>query len=81
MAVAAENLVGPEGKGLRVAFTGLNTERILTSSLCTGIGRYALNKAVDYANSRRVWDQPIGAHQASPTHLRPLTFILRPPGS
>lgn len=63
VAVPVENLVGPEGKGLRVAFTGLNTERILTSSLCTGIGRYALNKAVDYANSRRVWDQPIGAHQ------------------
>lgn len=64
VAVPAENLVGPEGRGLRVAFTGLNTERILTSSLCTGIGRYALNKAVDYAKSRRVWDQPIGAHQA-----------------
>lgn len=61
--VPAENLVGVEGKGLAVAFTGLNTERILTSSLCTGIGRYALTKAVTYANERRVWDQPIGAHQ------------------
>lgn len=62
--VDAENLVGLEGKGLRVAFTGLNTERILTSSLCTGIGRYALNKATTYVNERRVWGQPIGAHQA-----------------
>jgi alkylation response protein AidB-like acyl-CoA dehydrogenase len=62
--VHAENLVGLEGKGLRVAFTGLNTERILTSSLCTGIGRYALNKATTYVNERRVWGQPIGAHQA-----------------
>jgi alkylation response protein AidB-like acyl-CoA dehydrogenase len=61
--VPTENLVGAEGKGLAVAFTGLNTERILTSSLCTGIGRYALAKAVTYANERRVWDQPIGAHQ------------------
>ncbi|TAM69769.1 acyl-CoA dehydrogenase family protein [Mycobacterium sp.] len=64
VAVPAENLVGAEGRGLAVAFTGLNTERILTSSLCTGIGRYALNKAVGYANERRVWDVPIGAHQA-----------------
>lgn len=64
VAVPAENLVGSEGRGLAVAFTGLNTERILTSSLCTGIGRYALNKAVSYANERRVWDVPIGAHQA-----------------
>src|SRR4029453_12084657 len=62
--VHAENLVGLEGKGLGVAFTGLNTERILTSSLCTGIGRYALNKATTYVNERRVWGQPIGAHQA-----------------
>ena len=62
--VPAENLIGLENKGLAVAFTGLNTERILTSSLCTGIGRYALGKAVSYANDRRVWDVPIGAHQA-----------------
>jgi alkylation response protein AidB-like acyl-CoA dehydrogenase len=62
--VHAENLIGQEGKGLRVAFTGLNTERILTSSLCTGIGQYALDKATAYVNQRRVWGQPIGAHQA-----------------
>jgi len=62
--VPVENLIGDEDNGLAVAFTGLNTERILTSSLCTGIGRYALRKAVHYANERRVWSQPIGAHQA-----------------
>ncbi len=62
--VHADNLIGQEGKGLRVAFTGLNTERILTSSLCTGIGQYALGKATAYVNERRVWGQPIGAHQA-----------------
>jgi alkylation response protein AidB-like acyl-CoA dehydrogenase len=61
--VPVANRVGGEGKGLAVAFTGLNTERILTSSICTGIGRYALRKAVAYANERRVWDTPIGAHQ------------------
>jgi alkylation response protein AidB-like acyl-CoA dehydrogenase len=61
--VPAENLIGEENRGLSVAFTGLNTERILTSSICTGIGRYALRKAVAYANQRQVWDRPIGAHQ------------------
>jgi alkylation response protein AidB-like acyl-CoA dehydrogenase len=64
VAVPAENLIGLEGKGLRVAFTGLNTERILTSSLCTGIGRYALRRATTYVKERQVWGQPIGAHQA-----------------
>jgi alkylation response protein AidB-like acyl-CoA dehydrogenase len=62
--VPADRLVGPEGKGLAVGFTGLNTERILTSSICTGIGRYALDKAVRYANERSVWGKPIGSHQA-----------------
>jgi alkylation response protein AidB-like acyl-CoA dehydrogenase len=62
--VPAENMIGAEGRGLDVAFTGLNTERILTSSLCTGIGQYALRKAVAYARERQVWSQPIGAHQA-----------------
>jgi alkylation response protein AidB-like acyl-CoA dehydrogenase len=62
--VPAENLIGAEGDGLKVAFTGLNTERILTSSLCTGVGRYALHRAVSYANERKVWSAPIGAHQA-----------------
>ena len=62
--IPAENLVGPEGRGLSVAFTGMNTERTLTSSLCTGIGRYALRKAAAYASERRVWDVPIGGHQA-----------------
>jgi alkylation response protein AidB-like acyl-CoA dehydrogenase len=61
--VPAENLIGAEGQGLKVAFTGLNTERILTSSICTGIGRYALAKAVRYANERSVWGTPIGSHQ------------------
>jgi alkylation response protein AidB-like acyl-CoA dehydrogenase len=62
--VPVANLIGAENRGLAVAFTGLNTERILTSSICTGIGRYAMRKAIAYAKNRRVWAQPIGAHQA-----------------
>jgi alkylation response protein AidB-like acyl-CoA dehydrogenase len=62
--VPGDQLIGSEGRGLAVAFTGLNTERILTSSICTGIGRYALAKAVAYARERSVWGVPIGAHQA-----------------
>jgi alkylation response protein AidB-like acyl-CoA dehydrogenase len=61
--VPAGDVVGEEGRGLAVAFTGLNTERILASSICTGIGRYGLAKAVRYANERSVWGTPIGAHQ------------------
>lgn len=58
------SLVGEEGGGLRQLFVGLNPERILSAAVCSGIGRYALNKAAPYARDRVVWDQPIGAHQA-----------------
>jgi alkylation response protein AidB-like acyl-CoA dehydrogenase len=64
VSVPAEHVIGECDRGLAVAFTGLNAERILTSSICTGIGRYALAKAAAYARSRTVWDRPIGAHQA-----------------
>jgi alkylation response protein AidB-like acyl-CoA dehydrogenase len=79
--VPCENLVGTEGRGLAVAFSGLNTERILTSSLCTGIGRYALAKAVAYARERRVWETPIGSHQAishplAAAHIRMQAALL-----
>lgn len=56
-------LIGTEGEGLRQVFVGLNPERILTAALENGIARYALEKAVSYANERVVWGVPIGTHQ------------------
>jgi alkylation response protein AidB-like acyl-CoA dehydrogenase len=44
--VAADRRVGPEDDGLRVAFTGLNTERVLTGAICTGVGMYALDRVI-----------------------------------
>jgi alkylation response protein AidB-like acyl-CoA dehydrogenase len=61
--VPADRLVGGQDEGLRVVFAGLNPERILSAALATGIGRYALDRAVTYARERRVWNVPIGTHQ------------------
>ena len=33
------------------------------AALGNGIGRYALDKAADYARNRHVWGTPIGSHQ------------------
>jgi len=63
VAVGEEALIGTAGAGLRQVFAGLNPERILAAALCNGVGRYAISKASDYARTRRVWSQPIGAHQ------------------
>ena len=61
--VPADRLLGDEHEGLRQVFVGLNPERIMSASICTGIGRYALDRAAAYANEREVWGVPIGRHQ------------------
>jgi alkylation response protein AidB-like acyl-CoA dehydrogenase len=58
-----ERLIGGEGGGLGVLFDGLNPERIMGASISTGVARLALEKGAAYARERRVWGQPIGAHQ------------------
>src|SRR6201996_8803597 len=59
-----EDVVGEVDSGFGILFKSLNPERILVASICCGLGRYALNRAVAYANERRVFkDVPIGAYQ------------------
>ncbi|MER7736547.1 acyl-CoA dehydrogenase [Streptomyces erythrochromogenes] len=60
----ASALVGDEDAGLLQLFAGLNPERIMTAAFAIGMGRYALARAVEYAKTRQVWKEPIGAHQA-----------------
>ncbi|MGP3922672.1 acyl-CoA dehydrogenase family protein [Streptomyces sp. 8N616] len=60
----ADALVGDEDAGLLQLFAGLNPERIMTAAFALGMGRHALAQAVDYARTRTVWKDPIGAHQA-----------------
>jgi len=61
--VPATALVGKPGEGFRAVFSGLNPERVTAAAISNGISRYALDKAVKYANERSVWNSPIGAHQ------------------
>jgi alkylation response protein AidB-like acyl-CoA dehydrogenase len=60
----ADALVGTQDAALMQLFAGLNPERIMAASFAIGMGRYALNKGVEYAKTRSVWNTPIGAHQA-----------------
>ena len=64
MPVPQEDLIGKEGKGFHYMLHGLNPERILIAAEAVGIGRAALSRAVDYANSRVVFGRPIGQNQA-----------------
>src|ERR1700743_3186540 len=57
-------VVGEIDKGFGILFKSLNPERILVGSICCGLGRYALNRAVEYVKERKVFNNvPIGAYQ------------------
>jgi acyl-CoA dehydrogenase len=58
-----EDVIGTKGMGLYQLFDTVNPERLLGSAGAIGSGRNAIERAVDYASDRVVFDQPIGAHQ------------------
>ena len=59
----ADALVGSEDAAIAQLFAGLNPERIMGAASAIGMGRFAIDKAVDYVKTRQVWKTPIGAHQ------------------
>ena len=59
----ADALVGSEDAAIAQLFAGLNPERIMGAASAVGMGRFAINKAIDYVKTRQVWKTPIGAHQ------------------
>ncbi|HEX8649405.1 MAG TPA: acyl-CoA dehydrogenase [Pyrinomonadaceae bacterium] len=62
--VPAENVLGGEGNGLRVAFNSLDNGRIGIGALSTGIAQGALDEALKYAKERQAFGQAIAEFQA-----------------
>ncbi|MGI0079989.1 MAG: acyl-CoA dehydrogenase family protein, partial [Nitrososphaerales archaeon] len=63
LVVPAENVVGEEGKGFYHILDGMNAERILVSSECIGDSYWFIEKSVEYAKQRIVFDRKIGENQ------------------
>ncbi|MGE3540731.1 MAG: acyl-CoA dehydrogenase family protein [Candidatus Tectimicrobiota bacterium] len=61
--VQQADLVGQEGEGFYHIIDGLNPERIVIAAEAIGIGKAALEKAVQYAKERTVFGRAIGANQ------------------
>lgn len=61
--IAECDRVGEEGKGFEYILHGLNPERILIAAEAVGLGQVALDKAVQYAKERIVFNRPIGQNQ------------------
>lgn len=61
--IPQDSLIGDEGRGFKYILDGMNAERILIAAECIGDGRFFLDRAVAYANSREIFGGPIGKNQ------------------
>jgi acyl-CoA dehydrogenase len=61
--VPADSLIGEAGQGFAYILDGMNAERVLVASESIGDGRWFVEKAVQYAKERVIFDKPIGANQ------------------
>ena len=62
--VPAENLIGEEGQGYKIALSGLEGGRIGIASQSVGMARAAFEAALAYAKERESFGTPIFDHQA-----------------
>ena len=62
--VAADNLIGEEGRGFQQAVGGLELGRINVAARGVGIAKAALDEAVRYSQQRHTFGKPICEHQA-----------------
>src|SRR6476660_1051213 len=58
--VPKENVLGPLGKGLRVALTVLDFGRTTFGACCTGAAKHCLQLAIEHANSRQQFKKTLG---------------------
>ena len=61
--VPAENLIGREGDGFRIAMATFDRSRPTVAAQAVGLGQGAVDLAVDYAARRHVFGQPLLSHQ------------------
>ena len=62
--IPAEDLIGEEGNGFSYLIHSLNPERILVAAEAYGIAKNALDRAVNYAKERVVFEKVIGQNQS-----------------
>ncbi|MEX3104864.1 MULTISPECIES: acyl-CoA dehydrogenase family protein [unclassified Streptomyces] len=62
--VPAAHRIGPEGAGLKIALTTLNTGRLSLPAMCVGAGKWALKIAREWSGAREQWGKPVALHEA-----------------
>ncbi|HVT27184.1 MAG TPA: acyl-CoA dehydrogenase family protein [Lacipirellulaceae bacterium] len=79
MYVPRENILGPMGKGLKVALTVLDFGRTTFGACCTGAAKTCLRLAADYAGTRRQFGRPLAEFelvQKKLAHIAAWTYAM-----
>lgn len=61
--VPKENLLGPNGKGLSIAYSALMSGRLSVAAGCVGVSQDCLDEALKYSRERVQHKKKIGKHQ------------------
>jgi alkylation response protein AidB-like acyl-CoA dehydrogenase len=62
--IPARNLIGKEGKGLKIALTTLNDGRLSIPNISVGTAKVCLGIVRRWAAERVQWGKPVGRHEA-----------------
>jgi alkylation response protein AidB-like acyl-CoA dehydrogenase len=71
--VPAENRIGDEGKGMRIALGTLNTGRLSLPASCVGALKWCTNIAREWSAQRVQMGRPIAEHEAIATKIAFIT--------
>ncbi len=63
VAVPFDNVLGEEGRGVRVLMSGLDYERVVLAGIGLGIMAACLDEVMPYVSSRKQFGEPIGNFQ------------------
>ena len=61
--ISHDSLIGKENEGFKQVLNSMNAERILIAAECIGDSSWFIQKAVDYAKDRKVFNKRIGENQ------------------
>lgn len=67
--VPEANVLGAEGRGLKITLTTLNTGRLSLPAMCVASSKWCLNVARGWAAERVQWGRPVGRHEALSTKI------------
>ena len=74
--VAAENRIGEEGDGVKIAMTTLGFFRTMVAACAVGFAQRAFDEALAYAKRRRAFGKPIATFQAIQAKLADMSTEL-----